>query len=34
MSATIHESSSSQFRETSREECEEMLGAQTTGRVA
>ena len=34
MSATHHESSSSHFWEMSREECEQLLGAQTTGRVA
>ena len=34
MSATIHESSSSHFHEIPREECEQLLGAQSTGRVA
>lgn len=33
MSATIHESSSSHFIEMTREECEQLLGDQSTGRV-
>ena len=34
MSATNHESFSSHFREMSREECEQLLGSQSTGRLA
>ena len=34
MSATIREDPSSHFREISRAECERLLGAQSTGRVA
>ena len=34
MSATIHEFSSSHFQEIPREECEQLLTAQSTGRVA